>query len=413
VRDDEDRTAVSFNQYQEYFDGVDQWLIKYYQIVQSRDYLGNWGTATAYETATCGVPSLSFVNYKYTMLWEDSGTLYTAQESEGRWGEPSSAGSGAEPTLAVGSGMSTSSVHFAWRENASGLYKIVPSSNQLSRTVSPQRPTKSIGSSWVYSRVISMIDTATGAMFSATVSNPRLGATPLRLASVNDTLPGIDASNFFKFLGTEDISGNADDTVRFELAFTAVSWPKNAGTLSAALELRDAATGEQLAALGSSSVDLNRKTAPQKIALRLGGLSGRLVRLHVNATLPEWASRCVFNVSHVYHKPVVHTEQVVTPPVQVTTEEPSENILIAYPNPFNPETMMKYRVAGSAHVSLKVYDLLGREVALLVDGERPAGIYSATWNAAGLPSGTYICRLTVSEAGGKSVVRAAKMQYVR
>lgn len=125
-----DRTEIAMNQYQEYFDGIDQWLTNYYQVVTTRDAQGEWGTATAYETSASGPPSLSFVNGKFSMLWEDAGMLYKSQESQGMWGEPSSTGSGAEPALAVSSGTSTSSAHYAWRENASGLYKIVPSTSR-------------------------------------------------------------------------------------------------------------------------------------------------------------------------------------------------------------------------------------------------------------------------------------------
>ncbi len=64
-----------------------------------------------------------------------------------------------------------------------------------------------------------------------------------------------------------------------------------------------------------------------------------------------------------------------------------------YPNPFNPSTTLSYEISGAMHVSLKMYDMLGREVVALVDGFQPAGIYTATWNAAGLSSGIYFCRL--------------------
>ncbi len=64
-----------------------------------------------------------------------------------------------------------------------------------------------------------------------------------------------------------------------------------------------------------------------------------------------------------------------------------------YPNPFNPSTTVPYRIAATAHVSLKVFDMLGREVTTLVDGVQSAGSYRATWNASGLSSGIYFCRL--------------------
>ena len=70
-----------------------------------------------------------------------------------------------------------------------------------------------------------------------------------------------------------------------------------------------------------------------------------------------------------------------------------------YPNPFNPETVIEYDLPKTVHVRLAVYDMTGRTVAVLVDGNRPQGRYVERFNAAGLSTGTYIYRLT---AGGKS-----------
>lgn len=64
-----------------------------------------------------------------------------------------------------------------------------------------------------------------------------------------------------------------------------------------------------------------------------------------------------------------------------------------YPNPFNPSTTIQYAISEKQYVSLKVYDLLGREVATLFEGERLAGDYSASFNASSLSSGVYFYRL--------------------
>jgi hypothetical protein len=64
-----------------------------------------------------------------------------------------------------------------------------------------------------------------------------------------------------------------------------------------------------------------------------------------------------------------------------------------YPNPFNPTTTINYQLQKAGSVSLKVYDMLGREVASLVDGNKGPGFYSAVFDASRLSSGTYIYRL--------------------
>lgn len=69
-----------------------------------------------------------------------------------------------------------------------------------------------------------------------------------------------------------------------------------------------------------------------------------------------------------------------------------------YPNPFNPSTTLAYELDASGHVRLTVHDVLGRTVAVLVDALRPAGEHTESFDASGLPSGTYIYRLQ-SNAG--------------
>ncbi len=64
-----------------------------------------------------------------------------------------------------------------------------------------------------------------------------------------------------------------------------------------------------------------------------------------------------------------------------------------YPNPFNPSTMIRYQVPVSGNVELKVFDVLGKEVAELVNGIQSAGTYSCVFNAAALPSGLYFYTL--------------------
>jgi hypothetical protein len=67
-----------------------------------------------------------------------------------------------------------------------------------------------------------------------------------------------------------------------------------------------------------------------------------------------------------------------------------------YPNPFNPTTEISYSVAKSGFVSLKVYDMLGREVATLVNSEKATGNYTVNFNATNLASGTYVYQLQVN-----------------
>ena len=64
-----------------------------------------------------------------------------------------------------------------------------------------------------------------------------------------------------------------------------------------------------------------------------------------------------------------------------------------YPNPFNPSTMISYHLPVNSNVSVRIFDMLGREIAILVNEEQSAGRKEVQWNASGVPSGIYFCRL--------------------
>jgi hypothetical protein len=87
-----------------------------------------------------------------------------------------------------------------------------------------------------------------------------------------------------------------------------------------------------------------------------------------------------------------------------------------YPNPFNPVTMISYQLKVKSHVTITVYDLLGREVAALVNQEQSAGSHSVEWNAAKYSSGVYFYRLHASEKSGgqtSTFTEAKKLMLVK
>ena len=68
-----------------------------------------------------------------------------------------------------------------------------------------------------------------------------------------------------------------------------------------------------------------------------------------------------------------------------------------YPNPFNPSTTIKYELPRASQVSLKVYDILGREVSVLVNEKKDAGAYEVKFNGSNLASGMYFYRLRAGD----------------
>lgn len=89
----------------------------------------------------------------------------------------------------------------------------------------------------------------------------------------------------------------------------------------------------------------------------------------------------------------------------VTSVKPDNNqalpkeleLLQNFPNPFNPNTVIKFSVGTYSHTSLRVYDVLGREVAVLVNEKKPTGSYQISWNAEGMSSGVYYYRLEIGK----------------
>ena len=78
-------------------------------------------------------------------------------------------------------------------------------------------------------------------------------------------------------------------------------------------------------------------------------------------------------------------------------ERPTFRLYQNYPNPFNPTTAVSAQWSVASDIHLIVFDILGREVAVLANGRYPAGKYSFTFNAKNLASGVYFCRLKAND----------------
>ncbi len=81
------------------------------------------------------------------------------------------------------------------------------------------------------------------------------------------------------------------------------------------------------------------------------------------------------------------------------TAEVPEHFTLAqnYPNPFNPTTQIDFTLAEASPVELVVFDVLGRQVAVLVEGSLSAGVHQVQWQALDVPSGVYFYRLVAGE----------------
>jgi len=94
-------------------------------------------------------------------------------------------------------------------------------------------------------------------------------------------------------------------------------------------------------------------------------------------------------------------DQIVSVDGQGIAIEPKEFVLLQnFPNPFNPTTTIRYGLPVTSNVKITVYDMLGREIAMLVDGMQHANNYSIQWNASHLSSGVYFYRIDAKSVDG-------------
>jgi flagellar hook assembly protein FlgD len=68
-----------------------------------------------------------------------------------------------------------------------------------------------------------------------------------------------------------------------------------------------------------------------------------------------------------------------------------------YPNPFNPTTNITFSIPSQTRVTIRIFNILGQQVAMVTDQEYPAGSHLVVWNAANVASGVYFYRMTAAE----------------
>jgi len=122
-----------------------------------------------------------------------------------------------------------------------------------------------------------------------------------------------------------------------------------------------------------------------------------------NGAYLAWAA--TFNGEQdVYYSYITDTTNVVNVYSESTIIN-SFSLYQNYPNPFNPSTMIKYQIPDAGFVTLKVYDVLGNEVALLINEQKQAGRYEISFDASYFSSGVYIYKITVNDfASAKKMI---------
>ncbi len=103
------------------------------------------------------------------------------------------------------------------------------------------------------------------------------------------------------------------------------------------------------------------------------------------------------NEERVAVNEIQNIEKILEENENISDESYNFKLLPNYPNPFNPSTSITYQLPKKGHVTLKVYNTLGKEVAELVNKAKEEGVYSVTFNGDNLPSGMYFYKIQTGE----------------
>jgi hypothetical protein len=127
------------------------------------------------------------------------------------------------------------------------------------------------------------------------------------------------------------------------------------------------------------------------------------------STLSDFQTATGYETGSVWYSSLDSMTNVHSESTRPTKIELEQN----YPNPFNPSTVINYQLSVAGKVRLSVYDMLGREIAILVDGEKGAGNYSETFDGSKLSSGIYLTRFIFNPEKGKQILQVKKMLLIK
>jgi hypothetical protein len=114
----------------------------------------------------------------------------------------------------------------------------------------------------------------------------------------------------------------------------------------------------------------------------------------IDSLIVKFPSDRIYKVNNIAANQNLLIDESITSVEDTKTLPTDFQLLQNYPNPFNPNTIINYQLPSSNHVILKVYNLIGQEVATIVNEFKKAGSYNVHWNANGLSSGIYFYKMT-------------------
>jgi hypothetical protein len=325
--------------------------------------------------------------------------------SQGSWGTPIYGPAGNYGHVSVGS----TSARYLYTSGTSSPYTVSLGSETLSK--------EDLLATY-YSRELNLIDTKAGASLTLEVEQPQL----VHKDGTATLVAFVDAPPDSVLIGTKEILlyGNTEpfalssltDTLKVRYRIRSMNSADLLPGASAecAFTLHDGKTGESLSTIGTGTIAKSADTtsAVYEIAVAAGSIpnfsAGTELAIDVALSgVKVEGPDLIASLGHIYR---FTGEGGAELPKDVVAEDlgPKRYLLEQnYPNPFNPSTTLRYGLPEAAHVTLMVYNTLGQKVAELVNGDVNEGYHEARWDAAGVASGIYFARLTVTGVLGQIV----------
>jgi hypothetical protein len=244
-----------------------------------------------------------------------------------------------------------------------------------------------------------------------------LDGKPVKFMEVSDSIRIKDISSLNKYMITEPFTLTDNSKFLFNLNYGVTDSSKGLralgkeGNISYSVDLLDE-EGKVLQSLNliTFSKALFFKNKQSSFQVNTKGIGNKTVRMRLNTNV-NFNAECFLVDSHslpdengsMYKK--AETEKIDYMGEKVVKEYAiSRN----YPNPFNPSTVIDYQVPKTSKVTLKVFDMLGKEVTTLVNEVKEVGRYSVKFDASELPSGTYIYEIRAND-----FVKSGKMMLLK
>ena len=358
----------------------------------SRTNNGAWQTSTL---GTGSDPQTAYIGSWSDYTWSDLGCYLYGQSGSPLW------------SLQIPSqGLNKSMI-----ANAEGLNK----SATLKAHGNVHSITNGTPVSAMYSRMVTITDTIKRMQISIGISQPRLGNKYLSFNTINDTFPNINAANFLQCISTQQtVVSDDDDTLSFVVTIRSKNLKTNLPSVRVS-QMIDKSVIE-ISTFAPLSQNDERGYGIQKVRIPIKNMKGRSLGVQLSGfDVSALGNKFQFSLEHFYKiesSDLValqkKSEAATTQMTQTTTVT-----LGSYPNPFNPTTNIGYQLIENSRVSIKVYDILGRQILTLVDGNKTAGQYTAVFDGSHFASGVYFVRMMVQGSNAQQLVKILKIQMLK